>query len=84
MKNRWLTRIVGGASSLILSATVVMALAHFGILNANGNKVMAAPDWAKCCADTKCENRKMQCCAASTPSGCRCVGQGTACEVPGR
>jgi hypothetical protein len=80
MKNRWLTRIVGGASSLILSATMVMALAHFGILNRSEGRVLAAPDWVKCCADAKCGNQHMYCCAASTPSGCRCVAQGTACE----
>jgi hypothetical protein len=79
MTNRWLTRLMGGTASLILSAVMVMALAHSGILNPKGNAVLAASDWVKCCANAKCNPKTQQCCAWNNAAGCRCVGSGTAC-----
>jgi hypothetical protein len=64
---------MGGAASLILSAVMVMALAHFGILNSKGSTVSAA---CKCDPNRVCP-RGYYCCDGI--ANCNCINN-TACE----
>jgi hypothetical protein len=73
MKHRWLARIMGGVSALILSAAMVWAPVHSGILKQNTHSVLASDncDCSKCSSDQVC---------CPTKSGyCGCFPQGVSC-----
>ena len=84
MTKRWTARLMGGAASLILCASVFVALTTTSLLKLTGNTVQAAArGTGGCCEKLKCPTNRPQKCycgeGGSATSGCGCYRTGTAC-----
>ncbi len=66
MTNRWLTRVKGGMAALILSAALVLPIAHSAIFNGKSNTVLAAGT----CDCSKCRSGQVCCHTANGYCGC--------------
>jgi hypothetical protein len=64
MKNRWFTRVLGGMTALLVSAVMIIALAHPGIVSGQTNagcsldktrtQASGTCDCSKCRSDQYC------------------------------
>lgn len=66
MRNRWLTRLMGGMAALFVSAVLLFPLAYSGILNEKPNTVLVAGK----CDCSKCSSSQVCCPTANGYCGC--------------
>lgn len=69
MTNRWMFRILGGASSLALSVVMVMGLAYSGVLSSTSLKAAARDQCSGSCNSSSDCGSGMTCCTRTYPDG---------------